>query len=234
LTRKGIQRVILGKLVFEIAFTAKTSRLKLDSFNLEHFDTAEGCVMQRALVLAGVVLLLSISAAAQGPAGAGSISDADLGHWQLAIGYQYNRINLTGTPFNTNGLNTTIVGFLNRWFALEAQVGSGFGNTGTATSPANLTAKSLYVGGGARLVYRNRSRFEPWVHGTVGMEHFRFTQNGGLLGNNTSLAESAGGGTDFYLNPRTALRVEADWIGTRFFSVNQRHFQVTTGIVFNF
>ncbi|MBZ5697507.1 MAG: hypothetical protein LAN18_03055 [Acidobacteriia bacterium] len=113
-------------------------------------------------------------------------------------------------------------------------MGAGFGNTGATTSLANLTAKSVFVGGGMRLAYRGRSRFEPWAHGVVGMEHFRFTQTGGLLGSNTALAGSAGGGTDFYLNPHTAFRVEADWIGTRFFSGNQRHFQVVTGIVFNF
>ena len=192
--------------------------------------------MRHALILVGVVLFLSISAAAQGPAGAGSgpVSAADLSHWQLGLGYQYNRINLTGTPFNTNGLNISIVRFLDRWFGLEAQLGAGFGNTGATTVPANLTAKSVFVGGGPRLAFRSRSRFEPWVHGVVGMEHFRFTQTAGVLGSNTALAGAAGGGTDFYLNPHAAFRVEADWIGTRFFSLNQRHFQAVTGIVFNF
>jgi len=192
--------------------------------------------MRHALVLVGVVLFLSISAAAQGPAGTGSapVSAADLSHWQLGLGYQYNRINLTGTPFNTNGLNISIVRFLDRWFGLEAQVGAGFGNTGATTSPANLTAKSVFVGGGPRLAFRNRSRFEPWAHGAVGMEHFRFNQTAGVLGSNTALAGLAGGGIDFYLNPHTAFRLEADWIGTRFFSLNQRHFQAVTGIVFNF
>jgi hypothetical protein len=66
------------------------------------------------------------------------------------------------------------------------------------------------------------------------MEHFRFTQTAGQFGSNTSLAGEAGGGADFHLNPRTAVRVEVDWIGTRFFSLNQRHFQVVTGLVFNF
>ena len=192
--------------------------------------------MRHAVVLVGVVLFLSISAAAQGPAGAGSgpVSAADLSHWQFALGYQYNRINLTGTPFYTNGLNTSIVGFLGRWFGLEVQLGMGFGNTGATTAPADLTAKSLFVGGGPHLAFRGRSRVEPWIHGVVGMEHFRFTQTVGALGSNTALGAVAGGGIDFYLNPHTAFRVEADWIGTRFFSRNERHFQAVTGIVFNF
>jgi len=90
------------------------------------------------------------------------------------------------------------------------------------------------VGGGGHLAYRGRGRVEPWIHGVVGMEHFRFTQTAGLLGSNTALGGSAGGGADFHLNPHTAFRVEADWLGTRFFSANQRHFQVVTGLAFNF
>lgn len=192
--------------------------------------------MRHALILVGAVLFLSISAAAQRPASAGSspASGTDLSHWQLGFGYQYNRINLTGTPFNTNGLNISIVRFLGTWFGLEAQVGTGFGNTGATTVPANLTPKSVFVGGGPRLAYRGRSRVEPWVHGTVGMEHFHFTQNAGVFGSNTALAGEAGGGADFNLNPHMGFRVEADWIGTRFFSTHQRHFQVVTGLVLNF
>jgi hypothetical protein len=49
-----------------------------------------------------------------------------------------------------------------------------------------------------------------------------------------SLGAVAGGGTDLHLSSHTAFRVEADWIGTRFFSNNQRHFQMVTGLVFNF
>jgi hypothetical protein len=224
-------------LVFEIEFTAKPPHLQSDSFNLVRLDTLEGHLMRHALILVGVVLFLSISAAAQGPAGAGSgpVSAAGLNQWQLGLGYQYNRINLTGTPFNTNGLNASIVRFfLDRWFGLEAQLGAGFGNAGATTVPANLTVKSLFVGAGPRLAYRGRGRVEPWVHGVLGMEHFRFTQTSGVLGDNTALGGSAGGGADFYLNPHMAFRAEADWIGTRFFSVNQRHFQVVTGIVFSF
>jgi hypothetical protein len=204
--------------------------------------------MRRVLFLVGAVLCFSLSATAQGPAGAGAGAGTlsrtrsgprpryayDLTKWQVAIGYQYNRINLLGTPFNTNGLNTSIVRFFGRWIGLEGQAGFGFGNTGATTLPPNLTAKSLFAGGGARLAFRGRSRIEPWVHGVVGMEHFRFNQTAGVLGSNTSLGGLAGGGIDLRLGPRTAIKVEGDWLGTRFFSLNQRHFQVVSGLAFNF
>jgi hypothetical protein len=204
------------------------------------------------LILVVAVLLFSLSAAAQAPAGAGADGGAgpssrsrtrpgpgprynyDLTEWQVAIGYQYNRINLLGTPFNTNGLNTSVVRFFRSWVGLEGQLGLGYGNTGTATVPPSLIAKSLFAGGGPRLAFRGRSRIEPWVHVVVGIEHFRFTQTAGLLGGNTALGGVGGGGIDFRLTPHTSFRTEADWLATRFFSVNQRHFQLVSGLVLNF
>jgi hypothetical protein len=200
--------------------------------------------MRRILILVGAVLFLSISAAAQGPAGAGgggrggshsgSWSRHDLTDWQFALGYQYNRINLVGSPFNTNGLNTSVVRFFGAWFGVEAQAGFGFGRTGATTNPPNLTAKSLFVGGGPRLALRGHSRIEPWVHAVVGVEHFRFNQTAGVLGTNTALAGVGGGGIDFRLTPHTSFRMEGDWLASRFFSANQRHFQAVSSLVLNF
>jgi hypothetical protein len=199
--------------------------------------------MRQAIILVGAVLVLSISAAAQGPAGAGAHgSGARIPYaagfegsvWQLGVGYQYNRINLTGAPFNTQGLNTSITRFFNDWFALEGQVAGTFGNTGTTTVPANLRAKSLFLGGGLRIAYRGHGRTEPWIHGVGGVQYFRFTQTAGVLGSNHALEGEIGGGIDYHLNPRTAVRLEADALGSRFFSATQRHFQIVTGLVFNF
>jgi hypothetical protein len=208
--------------------------------------------MRQFLILVGAMLFFSLSARAQGPAGAGTgggtgpsarsrtrsgprpRNNYDLTPWQVAIGYQYNRINLLGTPFNTNGFNTSAVRFFRSWVGLEGQLGLGYGNTGTTTAPPNLIAKSLFAGGGPRLAFRGRSRIEPWVHVVVGIEHYRFTQTAGLLGSNTALGGVGGGGIDFRLTPHTAFRVEGDWLATRFFSVNQRHFQIVSGLVLNF
>jgi hypothetical protein len=198
--------------------------------------------MRQIPILVGAVLFLSVSTAAQGPglAGAGTRSGprfpSNYGHtdWQVAICYQYNRINMAGVPYNANGLNTSLVRFFGNWFALEGQLGLGFGTTAAATVPPSLTAKSVFVGGGARLAHRGHGRIKPWVHGVVGMEYFRFSQTAGLLGSNKGLGGVGGGGVDVRLGPRTSFRAEADWLGTRFFSANQGHFQVVTGLVFNF
>jgi hypothetical protein len=68
----------------------------------------------------------------------------------------------------------------------------------------------------------------------VGLEHYRFSQTAGLLGSNNALAGAAGGGVDVYLKQHISLRVEADAVGSRFFSTNQRSFQVVGGLVLGF
>jgi opacity protein-like surface antigen len=198
-------------------------------------------------LLLAAVIAFPVVAAAQGPTGAGVGSGnrsrsatsaypySDSSQWQLAVGYQYNRINLLGTPFNTNGINVTITRFFGRWFGLDGQLGAGLsGNTGTTTNPPNLGVHSLFVGGGPRLAFRGGGRIEPWVHFVAGLQDFHFTQTAGILGSNKAFGGMEGGGVDFALTQNVALRVEAETIETHFFSTYQRHFQVVSGLVFNF
>ena len=201
--------------------------------------------MRKVHILLVSILMFPIVAAAQNLAGGGdapssqssspSFSGAVFAQWQLAIGYQYNRINLTGTPMNTHGLDTTITRYFGGWFGVDGQLGVGLsGNTGASTAPPNLSVHSLFVGGGPRLAYRRPSRVQPWLHFVVGLQDFRITQTAGILGSNKSLAWEAGGGADFPLSQHFAFRVEADQIGTHLFSTYQRHFQVISGLVISF
>ena len=202
--------------------------------------------MRKTYVLIAI-LIFPLVAAAQGPAGAGAgsrtvsigssspFSDTGLSDWQLAVGYQYNRVNVTGTPFNTHGANMTLTRYFGRWFGVDTQVGIGFhGDTGSTTVPPNLGVHSLFLGGGPRLAYRSNARVQPWIHLVVGLQDFRFTQTAGVLGNNKALGGAAGGGADFLLSRHYSIRVEGDEVETRFFSMNQRHFLLVSGIVVNF
>jgi hypothetical protein len=199
--------------------------------------------MRVAIFLVGICLLFSAAAAAQGPAGVGSeggrpvtsASERDNYPWQFAAGYQYNRDNLLGSPFNTHGANFSLARYFKRRFGVEAQVGTGFlGKTGQATTPPNLSAKSLFAGGGPRFSYTNNTRYEPFAHLVVGVEHFRFSQTSALLGSNTALAGLAGIGLDVHLRPHVAFRAEADEMESHFFSVYQRSFQVVAGVAIGF
>jgi len=202
--------------------------------------------MRRCGFILALLVLTSVSVRAQGPAGAGAgpgsgshtrtslISDEEFAPWQIAIGYQYNRDNLLGTPFSTNGLNVSVTRYFGRWLGAEAQVGAGFGNTKQTSTPPNLTAKSVFTGAGLRLAWRSRRRIEPWGHGLVGLDHYRFNQTAGPLGSNNAIGGIVGGGVDVYLNPRTAVRVGGDAVFSRFFSLNQRSFQAVCGLVLHF
>src|SRR5580692_8625048 len=104
---------------------------------LFHFGTDllfdGGIGMRVAISLVGICLLLSAAAAAQGPAGVGSeggrpvtsASERESYPWQFAVGYQYNRDNLLGSPFNTHGANFSLARYFRRRFGVEAQVGTG-------------------------------------------------------------------------------------------------------------
>ena len=197
--------------------------------------------MRWAMFLGFLILLFSHSAAAQGPAGVGaepgffSTGAHEENKWNIGVGYQYNRDNLLGIPFNTSGINVSAARYFDRWFAIEAQLGAGLiGNSGQSSTPPNLAVKSIFIGAGPRVAFRTRSRYEPWVHLLFGLDHYRFSQTAGLLGSNNSVGGTAGGGMDVYLNPHFALRVGADAIVTHFFSTNQRSFQVVGGVVFGF
>src|SRR5258708_20920540 len=105
--------------------------------DMDLVDAWEGHLMRQALILVSVVLCLSVPASAQGPAGAGtgvgsgrhSRSSSELSKWQLPLGYQFNRINLLGKPFNTNGLNLSTVRYFGKRLGAQAQLGAGLGNT---------------------------------------------------------------------------------------------------------
>jgi hypothetical protein len=201
--------------------------------------------MRKVLPLLGAVLFLSLSASAQEhivtlapPTPAASPTPPQISpytdfRWQLAFGYQYSRINLTGKPFNTEGFDISAVRFLGSWIGVEAKMGAGFGNTHNTTIPPNLDVKPLLVAGGVHLAHRG-GRVEPWLHALIGGDHFRFTQSAGPYGGNFVLAWDGGVGMDFHFTPRLAVRGDADYLGTRFNGSTQRNFQAGAGVVFSF
>jgi len=150
--------------------------------------------------------------------------------WQLAFGYQYNQIHIRGTfePFNTNGLSASVTRYFGSLPGIEAEVGSGFG-----TAAPGVSANSVFVGAGPHLAYRRSGRFEPWVHGVVGAEHFNFS-GFSFPGKTTSVAWIAGGGVDYRFASGFALRLQADYLGSHFGGAYQRNLQVAGAIVWNF
>jgi hypothetical protein len=211
-------------------------------------------MMRKLLLLCGAVLLSSVAAVAQSdvstitspsPAAAApaapQVSRTDLTDWQVSIGYQFTRFTMPsqkigirsqqGFTVNDNGLDVSFTRYLISWAGLEANAAAGFGSGSSKNVP---DAKSIFVGGGPHFALRGHGRLEPWVHTLVGLEHFRFTQTAVAYGSNNSVAFVGGGGVDLHLNVRTAVRVQADYLGTDLFKMGQNNWDAGAAVVFNF
>ena len=149
--------------------------------------------------------------------------------WQLTVGYQHNQMHIRGAfePFKTNGLSASVTRYFGS-LGIEAEVGSGFG-----TAAPSVSAHSVFMGAGPHLAYRRHSRFEPWVHGVVGAEHFNF-RGFSFPGKTTSVAWIAGGGMDYRFTSGFALRLQEDYFGSHLGGAYQRNLQVASSIVWNF
>jgi hypothetical protein len=164
----------------------------------------------------------------------------DRGCFNLGIGYQYQHMNEFGSTFHTNGYSADfgmhlidlVTGGDGRvTLGVEGAITAGFdGHTGGSNS---LAVKTLFAGAGPHVALENTTRFEPWIHGLIGLEHFRLTQ-GATLGSNSTLGYMVGGGVDFRIAPKIFWRVQGDYVGTRFQSALQSNYSTGTGIVLYF
>jgi hypothetical protein len=208
----------------------KTAFSSLRSFRLQKLVLLALCVCA-SLGARAQDFASTLSSQAQSPFGSRTEhAGFALAPWQIAVGYQYDRLSFRGTlsPFSTNGGNISATRYLGRMFGIEAALAGGFGHAEPGVSTWSIAAMA-----GPRIAYRTRGRFEPWVHGLVGAVHFNF---GGLQfpGSTTSAARVGGGGLDYRVNSSLSLKVQADYLGTLLAGVPQRNVQFVTGLAWNF
>jgi len=154
----------------------------------------------------------------------------ELGYrWDLATGYEY--VHFKSAPFSANlsGIHTSIAYSLTEWFALEGSVVAAFG--GDVFASGEMSKYVLFTGGGRLLWNRQPHRFSPWAHILAGGAHVNpqianSSKNGFAL--------QAGGGIDWFFNPRLSFRVEADFVHTQLYSDSQNNFQAGVGVVLHF
>jgi hypothetical protein len=207
--------------------------------------------MFKSLVLCGAILCLSLTAAAQdsavasfdasapadasalpsAPAAPAALYPSNREPWQVGIGFQFQQFDVLHRNFHTFGVNTDLTRFINDWFGIEGTLAAGFGHSGSNPS---LDAKTLLVMGGPHITLTNNSKFEPWGHVLVGLDHLRFTQTS-TLGSESKLGFMAGAGVDIKLGGRASWRVQGDFIGSRFGANSiDTSFSFGTGLIFNF
>jgi len=149
--------------------------------------------------------------------------------WDLAAGYEY--VHFGSAPFSANlsGLHTSLAYSLTDWFAVEGSVVAAFG--GDVFAPGETAKYALLTGGGRIYWNRDPKHWSPWAHALVGVVHVNpqiadSSKNGFAL--------QAGGGVDYFFNPRLSFRGEGDYVLTRLYSGNQNNFQIGVGFVLHF
>lgn len=175
-------------------------------------------------------------------------------------GYTYVRpdFSLVNSNGGANGWNAAVNFKMRPWIGVVADISGLYPrytfpelNGGTSVS-ASGSAYSFLFGPQVSLP---RARFSPFAHFLVGAVHVSNENFGNQSSmqnfeSNQALSLAAGGGVDYWLKPRIAIRGEADWFYTRFtiatvvlpapggagatLSQNRNAARISTGLVFRF
>jgi hypothetical protein len=175
-----------------------------------------------------VPMMLLVCAATQAQQMAAKMSGStDTPSWEVYGGYSYLRADFGGANFGLSGGGGSLTENWNNWFGGRLEVDAYHGTeAGTTVSAQTYTYGPLFT-------LRRSSRIVPFA--TVEFGAIHGTQ--GYLGISASawrFAMNGGGGVDFNLNHRTAIRVQADYLLTNFLALRQDNVQVSAGLVFRF
>lgn len=146
--------------------------------------------------------------------------------WEISGGYSFMRANFhgTGPSIDMNGGFGSITENLNNWFGGRFEMNAWQGTlSGTTVTAETFTYGPVFS-------YRKIRGFTPFAHAQFGAIH----ASQGYLGisqSDNKFAMTGGGGLDFHLGKRAALRFQADYLLTRFFSVRQNNIQANVGLV---
>jgi opacity protein-like surface antigen len=191
----------------------------------------ENRVMWKAACVGVVLFLFAGLANAQLPGG------------NIFLGYSYENTNsstldLDLSRSNLHGWEASFEGKLLPWVGLVADVAGHYGSQNfvelTPNGPVNINV----TGHQQEYLFGPRvsvpvGKFTPFAEGMVGFAHIH---TGGTLPgpSNTSFATAVGGGVDYRVFHPLALRVEGDYIRTKFFNATQNNLRLSAGVVFRF
>jgi hypothetical protein len=170
--------------------------------------------MKRLLWLVPAILIFCVAAKAQ-----------DVPAWDVYGGYTFVRANLGGTSFNLNGGGVAATQNLNDWFGGRVE----FNALGGTVDGTNVALQTITYG--PVFTYRKFNRLAPFAHLQLGAVH----ADAGYLGISEGafkFAMSGGGGVDYALNDKIAVRLQGDYLMTRFLNMRQDNIQLTVGLVY--
>jgi opacity protein-like surface antigen len=208
----------------------------------------------KALLLRIAVLIL-LSAAFFVP----EAKSQDYKEWELFGGFSYYNFNAGSVPLGNRqnfvlqqdsyGWHVTRAENKTRWFGGIADLSGNYAdrvvNFGTAQSPliVRFNASIYPFLFGPRFYFRHFGRSTLFGDTLIGRVRSRVTVSGDTTPvtetvSETKWAYAFGGGADYNLTDRFAIRVQSDWIRSHFPETQERDFQniyrVSVGIVFKF
>jgi hypothetical protein len=145
---------------------------------------------------------------------------------EIALGVAIVRFRSNVYSATGVGTQTALAYFLKDWLAVEGAVTTAF----APSVFAGENVKYLGYAGGPKISL-GRSRFEPWFHVLGGGMHIAPQT---ALGGKNGFEVTAGGGLDYGLNARLALRVEGDYLGSHVFGQWQNSAQAIVALVAHF
>jgi outer membrane protein with beta-barrel domain len=180
--------------------------------------------MKRVIWIIPAILLLSFTARAQ-----------ETPSWEISGGYSYLDANLNGSQFHLNGGSGSLTQNLNSWFGGRVEFTGVQGNEAITasgqTTVYSVNAQTITYG--PVFSYRRFSRVTPYAHVQVGAVHGS-AQYLGISQSAFKFAAAPGAGLDFALNRSTAIRVDGEYLLTRFLGLTQENASVSVGLVFRF
>jgi opacity protein-like surface antigen len=191
--------------------------------------------MRRIVFVSLAVCLFASLAAAQVPTSG-----------NVFLGYSFERTDWTGLASglshpNLSGWEGSLEGKIFPHIGIVADLSGHYGSESFSPAPVvpvgasggiNVTGHELEVLFGPRLSIPV-GKLTPFAEAFFGVAHIH---NGGALpsSSNTSFGTALGGGLDYKIIRPIAVRVEADYLQTRFFSTTQNNLRFSTGVVVRF
>src|ERR1700735_364851 len=148
-------------------------------------------------------------------------------HWQAYVGYEYVRFfEVPKITVSANGFMYSLVYYVKDWIALDGELNA------THLHELNTGGWLLLGAGGPRFRWSGPRGVELWGHAMGGYSHLTPQT---AFGNEHAPAFELGGGVDIKTSDRhISYRVEADMVGTRYFSTYQYSPKVSAGLVIKF
>jgi opacity protein-like surface antigen len=172
--------------------------------------------MKRFLWLIPAILFVGLTAQAQ-----------ETPEWEVSGGYSYLRSNLQGSSFGLNGGYGSVSQNLNNWFGGRFEINA-YGGT---ISRNNVAAQTFTYG--PTFSYRRFERITPFGEFALGAVHGSDNYLG-ISASAWKFALTTGGGIDYNINQRVAIRLKADYLLTTFLSLRQDNVSASAGLVFRF